>query len=592
MWRKRHFQLKHPFALNKIYQSSKTLLTISICLFIFFAFMYKTKIIDVENNCIMFDINKDFDNINMSGIITSQISVTMIVISIISLIASNENKYIFGRRAIELVFPKKPFNSFTIYLIMLFLLAFLNIYFLVNKTSDSLILTDFIISILFIAFFVYRFAIIFVNLNKIEERLRYRYYKDNLKHIRKAKPLLHHISQNIEMFKNITIQYIRENNVPAYSKNIDVHFSMIEPTLFKHKHLVQDYYADDVEHFDLISNVLEFAQELLKSNKIKESLLLYNRLYYTLNYFQVINISDIVLYNISSKYIEAIKQMNNEAEIEEYSYPIIGMIKRLYYQVYLYSKADLSYCRLYEYNLIYFWTSNSLLEKYYLSIYENKFLSNIEKSRLFIKLFDDIRMTYSISGVNNYNIDDFNNRKNVHQDKDIYPVEIIAEPTALMILKMFDTRDRENVLLFFKNGNNDIDIAIKTFVILSITEIIFRRNRKKYRMDLDIDNKFTIDTIRLSRIFNINGDISCFSKLYKLINEKYILSNSSNSNFCSGSYYGFCPKFAFSRNVVDTYFLFIAERIHQKDKFIRETGMTDINKDFNVEKILKEYINQ
>lgn len=586
-WHKRHFELKHPFMLYRLFQTTKTIFAVSVCIFIFLAFMYKTKIIVVENNSIMFDIYKTFDNINMSGIITSQISVTMIVVSIISLIASTENKYILGKRAIELVFPKRFFNSFSIYLIILFLLAFLNIYFLMNKFGDSLILTDFILSILIVAYFVYRFASIFVNQNKIKNKLKYRYYKDNLKHIKKAKPLFHHISKSIDMFKNITIRHIRENNVPVYCNNIDVHFIIIESTLFNHKHLVQDYYADNYEHYDLISNILQFAQELLEKNKTKESLLLYNRLCSTLNYYQVINVSDVVLYNLSSKYIEAIKQMNNETEIEEYSYILIGMIKQLNYQIYLYSKLDLSYCRLYKSNLIHFWTSNSLLEKYYLSIYENKFLNSVEKIRLYIKLLDDIRMMDLTESINNYNIDDFNNRKNVHDNKDVYPIEIVTEPISLMILKMFENKDEENILLFWRN-NNKIQYAINTFVVLPITESILRK-RKVFRIDLDIDTQFATEVLKKIRIFNLNIDISKWSELYKVISEKYTLSD---SKFVSGSYYGFCPKFAFSRNVVDTYFLFIAERFNQKEQFIKNIGMPNIEKDILVEQQIKKYINQ
>ena len=268
-WYKRYFQLKYPFMLNRIYQTTKIILTLCICAFIFFVFMYKTKIIVFENDNLMVDIHKSFNNVNMSGIITSQISVTMIVVSITSLIASNENKYILGKRAIELIFPKSFGNNFTLYLIILFLLAFLNIYFLMNEFGDSLMLTNFIFSILLVAYFVYKFASIFVNQNNIKKNLKYKYYKDNLKHIRKAKPLEQNISKSTEEFKNITIRYIRDRNVRLYSENIDIYFTLIDSTLYNNKNLVQTYYADNITHEDLISHIAEFAQELIEINKIK-----------------------------------------------------------------------------------------------------------------------------------------------------------------------------------------------------------------------------------------------------------------------------------------------------------------------------------
>lgn len=344
-WQHRHFQLKHPFILNRVLHIFTLIMCVGFLLFFLLAFLYKTKIIIFQNDLILFDINKKFDNINMSGIITSQISLTMIVVSITSLIASTDNKYIFGKKALEFVFPKKLFNTFPLYLIILFLLAFLNIYFIINKFGDSLIIIDFILSILLVAYFVYRFANIFVNQNKIKNKLKYRYYKDNLKHIKKSKPLSHHISKNTEEFKNITIRYIRDGNIPLYRDNIEVYFHLIESTLYNNKELVQNYYADDSVHYDFISHIAEFAQELTEANRIKESLELYNKLYQKLNYFQIINVSDIVITHMSSKYLEIIKLVSSETEFKEYSFLVNRMIENLNYQIYLYSKADLSYCR-------------------------------------------------------------------------------------------------------------------------------------------------------------------------------------------------------------------------------------------------------
>ena len=290
---------------------------------------------------------------------------------------------------------------------------------------------------------------------------------------------------------------------------------------------------------------------------------------------------------MSSQYIDSIKNFSTETEIKEYAYWIIDMINNLNYQLYLYSKTDLSYCRLYKFG-IYMLVNNDLFEKYYLSIYEHKHLSKIEKSRLFEKLFYDISMMDFRNMSYEYNIEDFNQKLRIHKNKDIYPIEIKFEPIALMVLRMFENKDEENIRLFFRNRlENDLINAIKTLVLLSITEAIFRE-RKIYRMDLDIDIKFSIALLKKSNIFSMNIDISKWSEFYKIILEKY---TSSDSNSVSGSYYGSCPKFKFSKYIVDTYFLFVAEKINQKDKFIERIGIPEIEKDNLVQKQLEEYIN-
>lgn len=115
----------------------------------------------------------------MTSIITTQVSLTLLVVSISSLIANIESKYIYGEKALDLVFHKKGLFSFKVFLFLIFLLNFLNIYFLVNQVGDAAIITIFIISILVIAFFVYRFVSLFIGSYQIKINLLKKYYKSN-----------------------------------------------------------------------------------------------------------------------------------------------------------------------------------------------------------------------------------------------------------------------------------------------------------------------------------------------------------------------------------------------------------------------------
>ncbi len=585
-WTKKYLTHKYPFVLSIIKQTISTFLFGVICYLAVLMFFIQSEII-VINNTIVFDYTKSFgEYISMTSIITTQVSVSLMVVSISSLIANIENKYVYGKRALDLVFHKRGPFSFKVFMITLFSLNFVNIYFLINQIGDAAIITVFILAVLLVAYFVYRFVGLFIGQVKIKRNLMNRYYKENIKHLKNAKPLNAHPSADNENFKNVTLKYIKENNIPIYRENIDVYFTLLDITLFNHKKLVQEYYTEHITHSDFVAHIISFAQDLLLQNKIFESIRLYNKLFTVLNYYQVVNVSNIHIINMSSRYIKAIKSISNEVEIQDYCYLVNQLIDNIFYQVFLYTKVDLSYCRLYKDKLIHFNCFNDLLEMYYEAIYENKYLNNLEKARIYDNLFDYVRMTEFSEKHPNYNIEDFINKEYIPKNADVYPIEIKAEPIAMMILKMFENQDFNNLKMFLKmNVSTRLGNAIKTMVLLSITEILNNGNKRKFVMDLDVDENFAIINIGINKMLNLNLHFEDMIELYKLLIEKYTISD---SEYVSGSLYGFCPKFKFSKNVVDTYFLHIMEKVHKDDNF-KKVIQEEIQKDEKVNAILNSY---
>jgi len=585
---RRIYYLKYSIVVNIISDLLFSALVLSILFILFYLFLYHSQIVIFKNGNLYFDYTKSLDAFsNMSGIITTQVSISLMIVSISSLISNIEGKYIYGKRALELVFHKRGVLSFKAFLIIIFNLTFLNIYLFINQIGDAAIITVFLIAIIFVVFFVYKFANLFIGQSKIKKKLFYKYYRENLKHLKKAKPLDAHISKSTEYFKNVTVKYIREENVPFYRENIDVYFRLLEMSLFNHPQLIQEYYTESIDYSDLIAHIIKLSQELMSNNQEQESLITFDRLLKMLNYYQVVLVSNIEFYNVIDTYIEKAKYFTTETDLKKYMNCLEYMITCSMHQTYLYSIIDLSYCRLYKSNLIHSWCSSHFFEKLYTSIYENSYLSELDKSRIYEKLFDYIRMTEHNEQFPDNSIDEFHQKKWRKKEPDIYSVEIKAEPIALMILKMFENQDVQNIELFQKmNISNRLKSAIYSFVSLSIIEILFHDNIRTFYMDLNINPEFTIKSLKDSNFTNYEFNITELSDLYKLIVKEFTMID---SEYVSGSYYRFNPKFRFSLNVVDTYFLIMLEKNKCVNDFTEKNGI-NIQKDTEVSKIIEKII--
>lgn len=372
-----------------------------------------------------------------------------------------------------------------------------------------------------------------------------------------------------------------------YSENINVHFKLLEMTLFNHKKVTQEYYTELISHSDFIANIIKLTQELLFIKQEQESLIVFDRLLKMLNYYEIVLVSNHGFYDMIDIYIEKLKYFTTEADLKEYMYSLEYMLTCLMHQNYLYGIIDLSYCRLYKLKLIHYWCSCYFFEKVYTSIYENIYLSALDKFRIYEKLFDYIRMTEHKEKFPDATINEFFQKIWVKKEEDIFPIEIKAEPIALMILKMFENEDKQNIKLFQNMNISDrLKSAIYSFVVLSIIEILFLDNKRTYYMDLNIKSDFTIETLKNSNFLKFKFNITEISELYKLILKEFTIINNEH---VSGSYYGFNPKFRFSSNVINTYFYTILERNNCINEFIQVNGI-ELNKDKKVGKLIKKII--
>jgi len=589
--KKKIFDLKYSLLVNKIFQLASSILIGIVLLALLIYFLYRLELVVYQEGSIGINMSRNLSGfINMTAIVTAQVSLTLVVFPISSLMINMENKYIYGKNAIDCVFHRRGIFSLNTFLITLFLLIFANLYLFINESSDALIMIFFICTILLVSTFIYRFSRLTFAQQKIKFALLYRYYRTNTKILKKSRPSKPLIIPDFEQFRDVTINHIQEKRELPYRENLFYYFSLLEMCFFNQKKEVQEYYTEGaVKKGDFISHIFLIVEELLSNNQTYEALNVFNELYYKLNYFQiVINPFDFSI--ISEDFIEKVKYMNTESELRKYGRSLSVMIDRSITQIHLFTVIDLSYCRLYESDMIYFSFSNRLLEKYYTAIYENIHLSDRDKKKVFVDLLDCLTINKLRIGSEYRNIDDFIENKPFQKSLNIFPIEIEAEPMALMVLKMFEHKDDESIATFLRaRVARRLMNAVKAFTTLSILEILFRKNKRSYFLDLEIDADFST-SILADRIFSVQKlDLNEVEELYKLVSEKYMLSEIASEYYVSGSYYGFHPKFRFSKNVVDTYFLSIIEKSGNVDldNFIQKFPNQEIVRDNEIYNLIK-----
>ena len=583
-WHYKYNSLKHPFVFLRIRKGMSYIIYTGLLFFMLWCLLIESGVIVFDRNGFTTN-NETLINIQPFSLVSSQVSITLIVVSICSLTGGLENKYILGKNAIDLIFKHKLI--FKIYIAVIFLLTALNLYLMLKQVSNSVIFSVYIFSFVLIAIYAFNFTKLFINNNMIKYDLIHTYYKLNLKHLNKERPAKHYHYRSLEDFKNITIKYIHENNASKYNECFDVYFNLLEISLFNHRDLIQAYYTEMMDYNDFTSNIIEFCWELLKDDKKTRSLKMFNGLINMTNYYKVIVSNHIVLSNLVSKYIECIKYMQTELEIKEYSNYLFTMFENLAFELYLSSILDFSYCRLHDSDLFFWGISNTYFEKYYYYIYENKHISFSEKTRLWEEFAFRMRTLKTHTPVTHYDIDDFLNKRNRHNREEI-PDDIWGEQIAILILKMYENKDRHNIELFLNNiSSKTLRCFAITISTLSISDMLIRNNKRIYVYDINIDPKFAKGFLQNTNVLQLDENLDTWLKVYDLV-KKYI-KNDDNSG--TNSIYHFSPQLSFYKDNVYYYFKSMLETTSFWQDFLEQSKI-EIQQNSKIEALYKSYKNK
>ena len=570
-WHKDYFFLKHSINFHRSIRivSFVVKLLAFVASFIFILFSSKILLL-TENNLLYFNIDFSTEYINKSGVLGTQITLTLICVSLIALISNIENKFLYGERILDLAFPSKILSFKTI-LIALFGLLLGNIYLMLNNFVFAYSMAVLLITVYLAISVLYRFAIVFLNRSSLKKILFFKYYKSNLIHMKKARPIEPHISESLRKLKVVTLKYISNKNYPELNENMLLYFNLLKITLFNNPKKVQEYYTEHTNFQDIIGHINEFALAMLHEGNSLYGLQIYNALLRHINYYKIVCVQEIAF--TSDSFIEAFSDLKDIVQIKRYLHELLHMTGLLLQQTSLYSVVDLSYCRLAKQNnLIHYFAKRGMYEKIYDLILQSTKLSDSEKSDLIETIRTSVitHTTYSLG----QDIDDFRKKERFHKEEQIYNLDIKGEPISLLLIRFIEHNDIEHLTYYSYMWNNPDknDKSVSFALILAMLSVInnlHHGGKREYLYDIKIEPEAVKQLFIKCKLLNIKTDDQTLNNYYAYITENYI----SNKQEAKGSKkaYGFHPKLVFEETVVDMLFAFLYSK-NQKDCTVQEVS--------------------
>lgn len=523
----------------------------------FISILYFSGIIKFEEGHI-FDINDSYQSkyITETGLLGAQITLTLISVSLIALISNTDNKYIFGNRLVNTAFSSKGPFSFKCRMSYLFVLLFLNVFFMTQNVSFSYVLIVFFISLFLSVGILEKFGMVFLNRNYIKRKLKSKYYKCNLKYMRKEKPIYHYFSQPLVELKDITLKHILYNSIPELNENMQLYFDVMKITLFNKPQIVQEFYTECGNKNDIIGGIIDLSEAMLHQGQPIYGIRTYVALLKNLNYFKINGLTEILTISPVDTFIKAFNDINNRIHCKTYLSYLLAMNAALIEQANLKVTTDLSYCRLAKHDLIHSHINSNFYEKIYDVIKKSTFLTAEEKD----ELFDHIRSNIiSLFCENLYNdIDCFRNHKNFKKDERNLSLEIKAEPFARYLLRLIENNELFHLSQLSYLGMDNISAAFaKILATLSVLNMVYKGNRREYLYDVNIDVHAVKELYSKHDFLNVAVKGDELKKCYELILKCYTKGAGSKNTYSNGGVYGFNPKFNFDKIVVDSYFTYL-----------------------------------
>lgn len=585
-WQKDYFFLKHSINFHRSIRiiSFVIKLLAFVASFIFILFSSKMLLLS-ENNSPYFNVDFSTEYINKSGILGTQITLTLICVSLIALISNIENKFLYGERILDLAFPSKIL-SFKTTLITLFGLLLGNIYLMLNNSLFAYSMAVLLITVYLAISILYRFAIVFLNRSSLKKILFYKYYKSNLLHMKKARPIEPHVSESLRKLKIVTLKHISNKNYPELNENMLLYFNLLKITLFNQPKKVQEYYTEHTNFQDIIGHINEFALALLHEGNALYGLQVYTALLRHINYYKIVCVQEIAF--TSDSFIEAFSDLKDIVQIKRYLRELLHMTGLLLQQTSLYSVIDLSYCRLAKpNNLIYYFAKRSMYEKIYNLIHQSTKLSDNEKSDLIESIRTSI-INHTTDSLGQ-DIDDFRKKERFHKEEQTYNLDIKGEPISLLLIKFIENNDIEHLSYYgyMWNNSNKKDQSVSFALILAMLSVInniHHGGKREYLYDIIVNPEEVNQIFKKCKLLNIKIDNQSLDDYYDFIAENYIANRQESKD--NKKAYGFHPKFVFEGTVVDMLFAYLYSRT-QKDQTIQEVA---ISRDLTYSKDIEEII--
>ena len=582
IWNIKNWYFKNEHKIIPIANFIKNITILTFVLISFIYILYELKIIAVKDNFLI-KFNLIEYNPIYKDLVIAQISSTFLTTAVLSLIASIENKHIFGEKETELLFGKK-IQGFYIPMFTLYITMIINIILMINEKFANLLILLFFLSVYILIYIINKIGVIFLTTKKYTKILYYKYYKEAENNI--INNILPKDYENKLLFnlKDETIGLIAEKNL-SYMKNINMYKVIIDRLLFNIPKDVQKYHLDMNYAPSIINNYIEIIKHFLYFGEIIRAIECYDWLLSRFNFHNVYIPCTNIKY-IFDDLINKIVDLKNEYEIKEYLDSLSSIITNTELQEYYsltndYSHTDLSQIRL----SIFIHHNNKYFEKIYDKVYTNKYLSNIEKVNCYTKLHEIFRMSAHngcniIRDISNYSFE----YKKAKERK--MPPCIVGQATALLLLRTLKNKDEYSFKLFIGMNINGEEMSFAIHcMLLSLIDI------KRNKMDKNIYSEYYgINPIYCKKIIHKELD-KIFTKMNlwgkdKLIKQlqydyDYIIKNCIEKK--SGDKFSIEHIFKFDKSLINQYFLKLSKKYNIKIKIQNHYSK-------NYRKSINEYI--
>lgn len=549
---KKYFELKQKIINVLMFIMIAIVSTIGFYIFLYF-------LNDCQNENLIQIENKI--KFGYMDILSIQISNTLIIISVISLLSGLSEKYLLGEKHITVIFPNRSLFSLIKIFSVLIILLLINIVTCLKEGNKTLILLCFSIHLILIIYICMKMIVFYTHKNWFRTNLMCRYLYDQRKHIKNAVPLNSQPCRSIIDLKNQTLILIQKND-NDYNYNINTMMDLIDLTLFNDRKELQEYYTEMISRSDLISSIYEVIKHLVRYEKYNEAANILLNLHYKFNYYKFAPVYDEFYNTTIDKLIDRIKYIKKESEAREYINIIWNILNQRMKNIYLYeNEIDLSYCRLYKENLInIIFNSNMVLEKIYICIIENKHLTEDEKYRVLENLYDEIRMMEHKEKFPDKDFNDFMKREFLHKEKIFISYLIKGEPIILMFLKMIEKNDSKSIKIFrTMNLSREFMHYIIMSTTLSILNIIYKENVREYVDDLNINVEKVENIFKETKFHRITLGENELSNMYTLFLNNYFYKEKRT--------YFLRPRLETREEVLNNYFYYLYNDINQLGKF-------------------------
>lgn len=569
-WHKDYFILRHRIGFIQTVHLILFILKTSILVTSFLAILWFVKIILVTNSGTV-EFNTDFSTeyISKSGVLSAQITLTLISVSLIALVSNIEKKYIYGESLLDLAFPSKIL-SFKFAMTVLFGLLLFNSFLMLKQVAFVYVIVVFLITLYTAIIVLYRFASVFLSRHSFRNRLFYKYYKCNLAHMKKTKSIEPQISEPMRKLKVMTLRSISQKDYITLNENMMLYFNLLKSTLFNHPKVVEEHYTEYLNHQDLVGHINEISLELLYNREPMYGLLVYNALLKYINYYNVICVQEIVF--TSHYYIEAFPDVGDKTHIKNYLGGLLQMSRMLIHQAYLYSIADFSYCRLGKLkDMIYYCAQNKMYERIYDSISQSTKLSTSDKKELNESMRSSI-IEVSI-GYPFADVDDFKKRQRFHIEHRQHRLEIKGEPIALLFIKFFENCDYDSLSNYYSlcdihKGKKDFSATFAlVLTMLSVINSLYLKGKREYLYDVQIDGRTAKTVFANCKLLDVTINDELLNSFYEFIISCYVAKESKS--IPEGGVYSFHPKFNYKKEVVDTFFAYFYQK-NQSEKSLKD----------------------